>query len=73
MDFDALFNEKTFQFSDFQEFTVCLHGNGHLTPLQAQVNTLRKLMLSWRFAVQVDVGGCRQIGCVARKSARKVG
>lgn len=23
MDFDALFNEKTFQFSDFQEFTVC--------------------------------------------------
>lgn len=23
MDFDALFNEKSFQFSDFQEFTVC--------------------------------------------------
>lgn len=28
MDFDALFNEKTFQFSDFQEFTVCSRDEG---------------------------------------------
>lgn len=30
MDFDALFNEKTFQFSDFQEFTF-LPGHQKLT------------------------------------------
>lgn len=71
MDFDALFNEKTFQFSDFQEFTVCFHGNGHLTPLKAQVNNTPEANAKLApLRLWLTLCGCRQIRYVARKPAR---
>lgn len=57
MDFDALFNEKTFQFSDFQEFTVCFHGKWLLAAFQA-VNTANAKLAprrGWTAVAKSDV------------------
>lgn len=55
MDFDALFNERTFQFSDFQEFTVSFHLGerqdrlklGQQTP-EAKAKRVFANEVSWR-------------------------
>lgn len=57
MDFDALFNERTFQFSDFQEFTVSFHLGECLDRLklsqqtpEAKAKRVFASKVSWRWA-----------------------